>query len=165
MSGSEMPDVFKLAVHMEDDGRDQLYRFGFRSTDLMAGPVSTALLRSGLPYQEPFVCIAVYGASENPHDERAPAYRAFGPPVILKPSLINEIKIACCMDFQNAVSNHRNIHKVFRDLRDKTSNEIEKELLFLLSQRPPETWAEARMFDFLTPKDVAEDAYKAISYL
>jgi hypothetical protein len=49
----------------------------------MPGPVASALKQVRVRYTEPFASVAVYGANEDPHDERLPA-RAWGPPVILK---------------------------------------------------------------------------------
>ena len=95
-----MAGQVKLAVHMDAKGRGNLYNRGFRSTDQLAGPVENALRRGKLPYKSTFVCIAVYSISEDPHDLRSPAYQAFGPPVILKPSIASELTIACSMDFQ-----------------------------------------------------------------
>jgi hypothetical protein len=68
---------------MDRRGRSELYTEGFRSTDGMPGPVASALKQVRVRYTEPFASVAVYGANEDPHDERLPA-RAWGPPVILK---------------------------------------------------------------------------------
>lgn len=68
-----------LATHMGGKGRSELYRDGFRSTDGMPGPVAAALKQVRVHYTEPFASVAVYGAYEDPHDERLPAW-AWGPP-------------------------------------------------------------------------------------
>ena len=154
----------RLAAHMDDSGREYLYSEGFASSDLMAGLIADVLRRNGLHYEEPFVCITIYGEGEDPHDERQPAFRAFGPPVILKPELLGEITIACAIDFQNAVSrNKRNpeqIKKLFRDLRNPLAGAAQTELLELLRKRPSETWAEARIYRRLFPGDIEEDRYR-----
>ncbi len=155
-----MAEQIVLAVHMEAEGRTRLYSGGFCSTDQLAGPISTVLRRNRLHYNSIFVSIAVYSVSENPHDNRAPAYQAFGPPVVLHGSVANEITIACSMDFQNAISNRHNPRDVFRDLRDKSPDEIEAHLLALLRKRPSTTWAEARIYRVLTADDVLDDRYR-----
>jgi hypothetical protein len=127
----------------------------------MIGPISTTLRRNGLHYEETFVSIAVYHEEEDPHDSRQPAYRAFGPPVILKPAILHEIAIACSRDFQNAVSNRLKIKEVFRDLRRRSPSEIEASLYDLLRRRPSETWSEARIYRLLLPDDVQEDRYRS----
>jgi hypothetical protein len=109
----------RLEARMDDSGREYLYGEGFASSDIMAGLISDVLRRNGLHYEEPFVCFAIYGDDEDPHNERQPAFQAFGPPVILKPELLGKITITCATDFQNAISrNQRNpgqIKKLFRE--------------------------------------------------
>lgn len=146
---------------MEAEGRADLYSRGFHSNDQMSGPISTALKRRGLHYNSLFVCIAVYSGFEDPHDERGPAYKAFGPPVILKESVFGELKIACAMDFQNAISNRRDVAKVFRNLIGKSPAEIQEELRHLISLRPSNTWTEARIYRELVPADISKDRYKS----
>jgi hypothetical protein len=156
-----------LAVHMNANDRDKLYDKGFRSSDQMAGPVESTLRRANLPYSSTFVCIAVYSASEDPHDVGSRAFQCLGPPVILRPSIASEIAIACSMDFQNAVSksNRHDPKKVFRDLRHlrhKPVDEIEQQILALLSKRPSYTWSEARIHRLLVPDDILEDRYRSM---
>jgi hypothetical protein len=151
----------QLAVHMDADGRRWLYSSGFRSSDQMAGPIASKLAQFGLPYSPAFVSIAVYSNSENPHDPRTPAFRALGPPVILKPFLLATIEIACAMDFQNAVSNRHDPRKVFRDLRNQPIEKIEECLLELIRMRPSYTWSEARKPSILLASEALEDRYKS----
>lgn len=148
-----------LAAHMDGNGRRELYTSGFKSSDTMPGPVETALRQVGINYREPFACVAVYGANENPHDNRLPAW-AWGPPVILKPEVLDRLEVACASDIQNAASggSSSKIGHMFRNLRDVPDKEVA--LLELLRKRPPNTWTEARVFDFLRESDVAEDQYR-----
>jgi len=145
---------------MEAEGRARLYNGGFRSSDQMEGPISNALRKAGLHYSSVFTSIAVYSPSENPHDKNTPAYRAFGPPVILRESVLADIVIACSVDFQNAVSNRRNPREVFLDLRNKPPEEIRQLLLAIMNKRPSYTWTEARIYRLLTLDDVLEDRYR-----
>jgi len=148
-----------LATHMNGKGRSELYTDGFRSTDGMPGPVASALKQVGVHYTEPFASVAVYGANENPHDDRLPAW-AWGPPVILKSEVLEKLEVACASDMQNAASggNVHRIRRMFCNLRDVPDKE--EDLLKLLSIRPANTWVEARIFALLREDDIAEDRYR-----
>jgi len=148
-----------LAVHMSANGRSRLYGEGFNSTDNMPGPVEAALKEVGIKYREPFTCIAIYSADEDPHDSRLPAW-CWGPPVILKSEVLAKLEVACAGDIQNGASG-RDIEKISRTFRNLlyVPNK-EGALLELLTMRPERSWTEARMFDLLRGEDVAEDRYK-----
>ncbi len=125
----------------------------------------TALSRNKLPYSPVFACITVYSASENPHDIGSQAFNALGPPVILNPSIMSELSVGCSMDFQNAISrsNGHEAKKVFRDLRGKSPDKIEQELLTLIKKRPSYTWSEARIYRLLIEGDVLENRYRDLN--
>lgn len=143
---------------MDGNGRSELYTNGFKSTDRMPGPVAAALKQVGVKYREPFACVAVYCADEDPHDERLPAW-AWGPPVILKSEVLDKLEVACASDIQNAASggDAKRIERMFRNLQVPDKEGV---LLELLRIRPTNTWTEGRIFDLLRQDDIAEDRYR-----
>jgi len=150
----------QLAVHMNARGRECLYGEGFCSTDEHLESIKEAFSKINIEYSEPFFCIAVYRKDEDPHDIKLPIVRAFGAPVILKPSILNRIQVACAYDIQNGASpeNNYDIRSIFRNLQNVSDKEAV--LLELLTMRIPQSWSEARVFGCLTESDVLEDRYR-----
>ena len=139
----EKINSIQLAVHMNDKGRKCLYGSGFCSSDQRVGPITRAFKKIGVHYTKPFVCIAVYKSDEDPHDMSFPAAK-FGQPVILKPSILSRVEVACARDIQNGATaeNNYNIKHIFRNLEGVSDKKAL--LIELLEMRPSATWTEAR---------------------
>jgi len=110
---------------MNAKGRECLYGGGFCSTDEHLESSKEAFKKINIEYSEPFFCIAVYRKDEDPHDKRLPIARAFGAPVILKPSVLNRIQVACAYDIQNGAcsKNNYDIKRIFRNLHNVSDKE------------------------------------------
>lgn len=141
----------------------ELLDTGYTMTDQLASTVGRYLALFKIPHVSPFACIGIV-----PDNQRVSSFHhlnAFGDTaLILKPCLVEELRISCKTDIQNAASNglsfwNRN-RRVAPHLKIVDIGEIQDKVNYvqrLASASTDQSYPEARIYRGLVWSDIDDE--------